>query len=591
MVSDEGRATSDELSGDAPFVVLQQGDEWRRFAGPVRVIVARESREVIPAIHEAERAVAEEGLYAAGYLAYEAGAAYGLGVHPADPDGPPLLWFGLFPGWEAIEPPAPGGDYRFGEWRPSLDVAAYAAAIARIKDTIAAGYTYQANFTFQLRASFSGDPWALFADLSGAQRANFCAYVDLGRHVICSASPELFFRLDGDQLEARPMKGTAPRGLTTADDRRQIDWLRASEKNRAENVMIVDMIRNDFGRVARAGSVNVPALFTVERYPTLLQMTSTVTAQTDAALSDVLAAAFPCASITGAPKVRTMQLLRELERGPRGVYTGAIGTIAPGRQAQFNVAIRTAVIDRARGRAEYGVGSGIVWDSDAAAEYDECLLKARVLAAPRHDTADFQLIETLRWTPAEGFFLLDLHLERLADSAEYFGFACDRAAVLRALDKSVAGLAGPSKARLLLDRAGRVTVEANTLPTPVAAPARVRPALRPVSSGDVRLYHKTTRRQPYEAARAARPDGDDVILWNERGELTETTVANIVLEIDGRQVTPPVASGLLAGTLRAHLLATGEIAEAVLTVADLARASRLWLINSVRGRQPALFVS
>jgi para-aminobenzoate synthetase/4-amino-4-deoxychorismate lyase len=570
---------------------LQWGGEWRRFTGPVREIVARDPSEVLAALAAVENAVESEGLYAAGYLAYEAGAAYGLSVHPPDPDGPPLLWFGLFADWEAIDPPAPGGDYRFGDWRPSLTYDDYRTAIDRVRQEIAAGYTYQANFTFHLRAEFTGDPWALFADLSGAQRAKYCAYVDLGRHVICSASPELFFRLDGETLEARPMKGTAPRGLTTADDRRQIDWLRGSEKNRAENVMIVDMIRNDFGRVARTGSVDVPALFTVERYPTLLQMTSTVTAQTGAPLTEVLAAAFPCASITGAPKVRTMALLRELERAPRGVYTGAIGAIAPGRRAQFNVAIRTVVIDREQGRATYGVGSGIVWDSDAAAEYDECLLKARVLAAPRQATADFHLIETLRWTPQEGFYLLDLHLERLADSAEYFGFRCDRAAVMGALAELAGGLTGPSKARLLLDRAGRVTVETSALPGPAREPARVGLALRPVSSADVRLYHKTTRRQPYEAARAARPECDDVILWNERGELTETTVANIVLEIDGRQVTPPVACGLLAGTLRAQLLAVGEITEGVLTRDDLARASRLWLINSVRGRQRAVFVS
>ena len=574
----------------APLVVLQQDGVWRRFADPARVVVAHSPPEVGAALRAIERAVDDEGLHAAGYLAYEAGAAYGLSTHPPDVAGPPLLWFGLFGEGEVIDAPTPGGVYRFGDWRPSLDYPTYAAAIDRIKQAIAAGDTYQANFTFRLRATFDGEPWALFADLSGAQRANTCAYIDLGRHVICSASPELFFRLDGETLAARPMKGTAPRGLTTADDRRQIDWLRGSEKNRAENVMIVDMIRNDFGRVARAGSVEVPALFTIERYPTLLQMTSTVTAQTGAPLTDVLAATFPCASITGAPKVRTMQLLRELERGPRGVYTGAIGSIAPGRRAQFNVAIRTAVIDRARGRATYGVGSGIVWDSDAAAEYDECLLKARVLAAPRQTTADFQLIETLRWTPDEGYFLLDRHLARLADSAEYCGFRCDRAAVAGALAELAAGLAGPSKARLLLDRAGRIEVEAAPLPATSPEPLRVGLARRPIAADDARLYHKTTRREPYEAARASRPDCDDAVLWNERGELTETSVANIILELDDRQVTPPVACGLLAGTLRAHLLDVGEITEQVLTPDDLARATRLWLINSVRGRQRALFI-
>lgn len=578
---------SEELG--APVVVLQAGGGWRCFKNPARIVVAERVADVVPALREIERAVEEEGLYAAGYLAYEAGAAYGLATHLPDPDAPPLLWFGLYRGYESVDAPASDAAYRFGEWRPSLTFEAYKSAIARIKDAVAAGNTYQANYTFHLRAEFEGDPWALFANLAAAQRAEFCAYVDLGRFAVCSASPELFFRLEGSTLTSRPMKGTAPRGLTTADDRDQIEWLRNSEKNRAENVMIVDMIRNDFGRIARTGSVRVPALFTVERYPTLLQMTSTVRAETDASLGEILAATFPCASITGAPKVSTMRLIHDLEPQPRGVYTGAIGFIAPGRRAQFNVAIRTAVIDRSRGRAVYGVGSGVVWDSDARAEYDECLLKARVLAAPSGAAADFRLLESLRWTPEEGYFLLGRHMERLAESADYFGYPFDGAAVERALTATAGSLAGASKVRLLLDRRGRIAVEAE----PLAAGARPEPlrvglAREPVSSADARLYHKTTWREPYERARASRPDCDDVILWNERGELTESTAANLVLELDGGLYTPPVRSGLLAGTLRAQLLADGELEERVLRPADLARATDIRLINSVRGPQRAV---
>jgi len=575
----------------APLVVLQDGDRWRRFTHPVRIVVAETVAEVLPAVLEVERAVEDEGLVAAGYMAYEAAAAYDLTAHPAGPDAPPLLWFGLYDGWEDVEPPASDGEYAFGPWRPSQDEADYRAAIARVREAIAAGDTYQINYTFHLRADFSGDPWALFANLTAAQRANYCAYIDLGRFVICSASPELFFRLDGTTIESRPMKGTAPRGLTTAGDQRQIDWLRQSEKNRAENVMIVDMIRNDFGRVAHTGSVRVPELFTVERYPTLLQMTSTVTAETDAPLSEILAATFPCASITGAPKVSTMRIINALEPEPRGVYTGAAGVIAPGRQVLLNVAIRTAVIDRQRGRADYGVGSGIVWDSDAVAEYEECLLKARVLATRPQAAADFQLLESLRWTPVEGYTLLEAHLARLRGSAEYFTFAYDEAAVRDALDELAARLTGPSKARLLLDRRGRVAAEAEPLAAGARpSPLRVGLAAEPVSSADVRLYHKTTRREVYEAARASRPDCDDVILWNERGELTESGASNLVLALDGRLVTPPVASGLLAGTLRGRLLADGVVAERPLTLDDLPRADRLWLVNSVRGWQAAVWI-
>ena len=543
----------------------------------------------------------------------EAAAAFGLSVHPPAEDSPPLLWFGLFRRREEVRSPSlreglgegaaedplpnplPEGEgvrlsaHRFGSWQHPLDFPAYAAALDAIKAAIARGDTYQANYTFPLRAGFEGDPWALFAALSAAQRADFGAYLDLGRFVICSASPELFFRLDGDRILSRPMKGTAPRGLTTAADRAQIDWLRRSEKNRAENVMIVDMIRNDLGRVARVGSVAVPTLFAVERYPTLLQMTSTVTARSDATLSDILAAAFPCASITGAPKKRTMALLTALEPQSRGVYTGAIGAILPGRRAQFNVAIRTVVLDRARGAAVYGVGSGIVWDSDAAAEFEECRLKTRVLSVP--PARPFRLLESLRWTPAEGYALREEHLRRLADSAEYFGYPLALAAAAARLDALAAGLAGPAKVRLLADAAGQIEAEARPLADgALPQPARLGLARQPVSSADVWLYHKTTRREVYEAARAGRPDCDAVALWNERGELTEATASNLVLVLDGRAWTSPVSAGLLAGTLRARLLAAGEITERTLTPGDLTRAEGIWLINSVRGWQAARFV-
>lgn len=577
---------------DEPVVVLQVDGEWRRFANPVRIIVAETVANIAAALREIDRSVEEEGLFAAGYLAYEAGAAFGLATYAPGPDAPPLLWFGLFRDYEPVDAPAADTTYSFGEWQPSLSFDVYEAAIGRIKDAIAAGDTYQINYTFPLRATFEGDPWALFVSLTTAQRADYCAYLDMGRFVVCSASPELFFRLDGLTLTSRPMKGTAPRGLTLADDRRQIDWLRNSGKNRAENVMIVDMIRNDFGRIAHTGSVDAPALFTIERYPTLLQMTSTVTAETAAPLSEILAATFPCASITGAPKISTMRIINDLEPNPRGVYTGSIGFIAPDRRAQFNVAIRTATIDRQRGRAVYHVGSGVVWDSDARDEYDECLLKARVLHARPNNAADFRLLESLRWAPDEGYFLLEYHLKRLIESAEYFNFRLDRAAVESALSGVAATLSGPGKVRLLADRAGQIESEAILLEEGAPpVPLGVGLALWPVSSADVYLYHKTTRREAYDAARASRPDCDDVILWNERGELTESTVANLVLEIDGRRYTPPVSSGLLAGTMRGCLLERGELTERILLPTDLTRASRIWLINSVRGWMSAIMRS
>ena len=375
------------------MIVIQDGPRWLEFREPVRVVCVREPGDVLAALHEVETAVSTHNLYAAGFLSYEASAAFGLSVHPAGDDAPPFLWFGLY---ERPRPPRlatfsrlkprRSEDYHLGEWQPGLKRESYHSAIATIKAQIAAGNTYQVNYTFPMQADFQGDPWALFTDLALAQAGGYGAYIDTGRHVICSASPELFFRLDGDVLTSKPMKGTAVRGQTPAEDDENAAWLQQSEKNRAENVMIVDMIRNDMGRVAETGSVQVPSLFDVERYPTVLQMTSTVAAKTQASLTEIFQAMYPCASITGAPKVNTMKIIRELEPEPRGVYTGAIGFIAPDGVAQFNVAIRTVTVDRERETAVYNVGSGVVWDSDAQEEYEECLLKAKVLHEARKVT-------------------------------------------------------------------------------------------------------------------------------------------------------------------------------------------------------------
>lgn len=363
-----------------PTALIQSGPVWWQFTQPVAVIVAATPAEVLPALYTLETAVNEQGLYAIGFLTYEAAAAFHLTTHPSPIDNLPLLWFGLYREPQLLPHlPPPATCYQPQSWRPLLDAAAYTTAIQGIKEEIAQGNTYQVNFTFPLQSPFDGDAYALFYHLVQAQRASYTAYLDLGRFAICSASPELFFGLDGERLWSKPMKGTMVRGRDATSDEQNRLALYHSDKNRAENVMIVDMIRNDMGRICRPGSVQVPHLFATEPYPTLWQMTSTVIGTSSAPFSDIMAAMFPCASITGAPKVRTMEIIRGLEPRPRSLYTGAIGYLAPGRQAQFNVAIRTALIDRETGQANYHVGSGIVWDSDAAAEWEECLLKARIL--------------------------------------------------------------------------------------------------------------------------------------------------------------------------------------------------------------------
>ena len=361
-----------------------------RFPPPTRVLAASTPEDVVPVLAEVERATAA-GQWAVGYLGYEAAAGLdpALPVCPPDPDGPPPAWFALCPAPDAVAPVAAVA--REGPswgWRPDWSDAEHRRAVDRVREHIAAGDTYQVNLTDRLRARAAGDPAGLYAELAVAQGGAHNAYLDLGRHVIVSASPELFFDWDGDLLRTRPMKGTATRGATPGDDRRQGEGLRTSPKERAENLMIVDLLRNDLSRVARVGSVDVPALFVLESYPTVWQLTSEVTARTpaDVGLVDVFRALFPCGSVTGAPKRASMQLIRDLEAGPRGVYCGAIGLVAPPGapfRARFSVAIRTVVADRETGAAVYGAGGAITWGSDAAAERAELLTKAAILRGAR----------------------------------------------------------------------------------------------------------------------------------------------------------------------------------------------------------------
>jgi para-aminobenzoate synthetase/4-amino-4-deoxychorismate lyase len=588
-----------QVTRRTPYVLLRYvapdgAPVWLEGRHPVRVIEARTHAAVLPALTQVEQATAH-GLTAVGFIAYE--AAHGLDSAFPRADAPlPLVWFAVFDqaqvysaplltspvdGGGTKSPSPPAGRVGVGaDWHPTITCGEYEDALCAIHEAIAAGEVYQVNFSFRLRAPFAGDLLPLFWQLYECQPVPYAAYLDTGAHAIASLSPELFFALDGERIATRPMKGTAPRGLTRADDLQQAARLTQCPKNRAENLMIVDMARNDLGRIAHIGSVRVPRLFEAERYATLWQMTSTVVACTDAPLSEIFRALFPAASITGAPKIRATHVIDALERAPRGVYTGAIGVVLPDRRAQFNVAIRTLHHDKATGQLEYGVGSGIVWDSEQVAEYEECLAKAQVLFAPR---PAFELLETLLWRRGRGYFLLEAHLKRLRDSACYFDFAVDADAVRRQLLTVAEGFTEPRyRVRLRVNRRGQAQVEYAPL-LPERRVWRVALAQQPVNPREVFLYHKTTHRQVYERALAARPDCDDVLLWNTHGELTESTRANVVARLDGRYYTPPVACGLLAGVYREHLLQRGLLRERVLTPDDLRRAEAVYLINSVRG--------
>jgi para-aminobenzoate synthetase/4-amino-4-deoxychorismate lyase len=551
---------------------------WVRYERPRAIFVARRHEEVPALLAHLEDEVEKGGLHAVGFLAYEAGSAFDPAMPRASCGDFPLAWFGLFesPVTISLGPSKPGHAL---DWVSELDAGAHGRALERIRGYLARGETYQVNFTHRLRARFDMDLWDFFGRLVSRQPSPHAAFLDTADFALCSASPEMFFERDGEEIWSRPMKGTAPRGRWREEDEALARGLAVSEKERAENVMIVDMVRNDLGRICLPGSVHVPELFRAERYPTLWQLTSLVRGRTRESTAQVMAALFPAASITGAPKVRTMSIIEELEISPRRIYTGCIGVISPGRKARFNVAIRTVLVEKALGMAEYGVGGGIVWDSDPGSEFRETRIKARVLADPE---PEFSLLETMRWARGEGIFLLDEHLLRLEESAAYFGFRFDQKALREDLLREISAVCGMEGVlRLTMDAAGVWSVEHRPLPGP--SPCRVSLALSAVDAADQFLFHKTTRRAVYDQAKAQVPGVDDVLLWNERGEVTESTIANLVVELDGELLTPSLACGLLPGTMRARLLQEGRIREDVVLVDDLPRCTRLWLINSVRG--------
>lgn len=571
-------------------VLLKSNNEWLLFTNPHCIISATNMDHVRNSLQEVERLVNSNNWHAAGFVSYEAAPAFDNALHVRNAADFPLIWFGLYSEprvakisevfLNASRLGSPGSL----KWQATVERESYNTAIEKIKDYIARGRTYQVNYTMRLNSEFNGRAWDFFLNLAQSQN-KYAAYIDTGRYSICSASPELFFKLDGDKIYSKPMKGTVKRGRTTREDKEQAECLYHSTKNRAENVMIVDMVRNDLGRIAEIGSVHVPELFAVEKYPTLFQMTSIVQAKTKASLTEIFSALFPCASITGAPKVSTMKIISELETTPRKIYTGSIGYISPNHKAQFNVAIRTALIDRENKIAEYGVGGGIVWDSTSADEYSEALLKARILTERSHPIG-FSLFETMLWTPNEGYFLLEKHIARMADSAEYFDFPFSTKQLEVFLSQTAGRFTSPQCVKVILNRFGELKDETKDFYSQENR-FKVCLAKHPIDSRNVFLFHKTTRREIYPSPRDqdAIHGGkgiDDLLLFNERGELTEFTIGNLVVEMDGEFYTPPLACGLLAGTFRAHLLEINKIKERVIHKDELQKCSKIFLVNSVR---------
>ncbi len=595
-----------------PFILLDDArsegaSDARLYRAPEEIVVARRTEQVAPAL-ERIAALARTGRHMAGYLAYEAGLALEpklapLGARRSGAAGP-LVWFGAFAGYETIPAAqvpqwlaqnAAGPKGSIGPAEPQLSPGGYAHAFSRLQEAIAAGDIYQANLTFPLAASWSGDPLALYGAIRPSAAAGYGGIVYDGSHWLLSFSPELFFALKGSAATVKPMKGTRPRGRDAAADAALAADLAASIKDRAENLMIVDLLRNDLSRVAEPGSVRVENAFAVETYPTLHTMVSTVRAQLQPGKGaiDMIRALFPCGSITGAPKIRAMELIDRIERDARGAYCGAIGRIdAPAADgtsdSAFNVAIRTLRLtpgENGRGRAVLGVGGAIVADSAVMAEWRECLVKGGFV---RESAAGFDLIETMAFTPGDGIPLLELHLERIKASALELGFAFDRHAVRNQIQALCFDLAEAAKVRLLLSRSGATALEAG----PMSDGALDEPVIcgvlpLPVDSGDWRLRHKTTDRHFYDDARrvAQAAGAAEAILVRDDGLITEASRSNLFVARGDGLVTPPLSHGLLPGVLRRSLIEQGRAVEGEIRLEDL--EDGFYLGNSVRGLMKA----
>jgi para-aminobenzoate synthetase/4-amino-4-deoxychorismate lyase len=579
------------------------------FEGPSTVLTAYTPQAVVPTLRAVQKAVAE-GAWAAGFICYEAAS----GIDPAwltHPNGRlPLLAFGIYHAPQAPTMAWSQGSYGLGSWRCLTDAPEYQQAFAAIQEAIRQGLTYQVNYSVRMETEFEGDPQALYSSLQTAQQGAYGAYAEWENYALVSASPELFFRVDGRTVTARPMKGTIRRGRFLAEDEALRTALAQSPKDRAENIMIVDLIRNDLGKVARLGTVVARDVFSIERFPTVYQMTSTVSAELSESANwlDVLLALFPCGSITGAPKSSTMRIIRDLESGPRGIYCGTLGYIAPGGDAVFNVAIRTVTLDFQAHRAEFSAGGGITSDSAVGLEYAEVQTKSQFLQTRAAKIEPFSLLETLRLSDGR-YWLLEEHLARLRASARWFGWPWAEgpwerrdpsiAASLttapleeeirsRLAELSMQHPLGAFRVRLLVDAQGRITVESTPLVWHTGI-AQVAWAADPISDDPNEaywLFHKTTVRHAYQGWHPPASPLFDHLLWDSHGHATEFTRGNLVAEIDGHLVTPPIACGLLAGTLRQWLVQHRFVEEAAVTRGEVESARYLWFVNSVQGWVP-----
>ena len=563
----------------------KKNSSWLKFSNPQHIFVCSDIAEIRETLREIEVRVQRDKLYAAGYLTYEAAPAFDPAFKVNSENKLPFLCFGLFGDYEECSNLKNDRDIDLQEldWKLGTSEKTYKKSFTYIKKQIELGNTYQINYTLRNFTENLTDPYQFF--LARASNAPYAAYIETKDHTIISASPELFFSLDGDKLESKPMKGTSMRGKTQHEDVDLRIELRQSEKNLAENIMITDMLRNDMGRISLPGSVEVSAICDVEQYPTVWQMTSTVRSKTEVNIEEIIAALFPCASVTGAPKISSMEIISKIEDTPREIYTGAIGFIAPNRQAQFSVPIRTVLVDKKTNEASYGTGGGIVWDSDFLAEFEECKAKSKVLTTT-NTNSNFELFETMLWEPRKGIFLRDLHFSRLKNSATYFNFIYNTEKIENEFEEYLKKYTSElRKIKIYLNKNGNIKLSSKEMThLEQQNDYSISLAEKAIDLNDVFYYHKTTRRDIYEQAKSINQLSNDTLFWNDAGEITESKIANLVINIDNECYTPPISSGLLGGTYREMMLDKGLLKERVIHKSEISHLSEITLINSVRGR-------
>lgn len=573
------------MSNNNPFLYFkfaQQDDSQQTllFQNPTKIYIAKEIKEVIPCLKLINKEVSS-GNYAAGYLSYESAPAFDNNLQVQVNNEMPLLWFGIFDksittdySNHTFQP------YSLTDWQPNVSLEEYYNNVTKIKNHIKNNQTKQVNYTIKLKSQFSGDSFAYYKQLDQVQSANYSAYLNIGEHSILSASPELFFHLKDNTILTKPMKGTIDRGKSYEEDIRNASLLQSSYKNRYENKLITDLMCNEIKKIAKKGTIKVKSKFDIEKYPTVYQMTSTVQAELahHTNIIDIFKALFPCGSITGTPKQRTMDIIHKLEDQPREVYCGAIGYLTPDHEAIFNVPIRTVVISNQNGATKYGVGGAITINSDKTEEYHEVLTKAKLLTERR---PSFKLLESFGLINGE-YIVYENHLKRLKQSANYFDYNIN----MHAIKKDLAFIAKKHqkdtwKIRLTVDKFGHHLITAEQM-SQHPDEVNVTLADKPIAKNELFLYHKTTYRDIYKEHQKEDEKVFDVLLWNENNEVTEFTMGNLVAEIDGILFTPPIECGLLPGTYREMLLHKKKVKERKITIEELKNCPKIWFINSVR---------